>query len=260
MDGAMHHGSGSGTEEPDDFGTHNMLAFGRSGLYLSHLPMFMPPHDAQLLLEADIGGPDGTATDAWRLERAENPGVSLYTMNPEPFELSSLYVGHEPARTSFQATFFRGHLERGGEPISGLTDVQVRIGRVAYARRFDRGGKPDDLGYILVGRPDDWYLAHRIGEAPDFDQILAVSLAGEELDDDDLLAGVAIDFPGRQNTVEQRLMAGETADARGHVTGAHRYIDWAVEVTGELYFEEGELALPADFAPTPAEVAAGFGD
>lgn len=38
-------------ELPPDFGRHNMFAFGRDTIFLSQLPMFMAPHDAQLILE-----------------------------------------------------------------------------------------------------------------------------------------------------------------------------------------------------------------
>jgi hypothetical protein len=32
------------------FGTHGMLLFGEETLYLSHLPMFMSPHNFQVIL------------------------------------------------------------------------------------------------------------------------------------------------------------------------------------------------------------------
>ena len=38
-----------------DFGQHNMFVFGRDTVFLSHLPMFMEPHDAQLILEVTLG-------------------------------------------------------------------------------------------------------------------------------------------------------------------------------------------------------------
>ena len=70
-------------------------------------------------------------------------------MMPEKFALSTLYASDPPERGSFRAMFFRGHLERGGEPVPELTDVIVRITDVLYARRFGRLGKPEDLTYRL---------------------------------------------------------------------------------------------------------------
>ena len=63
-------------------------------------------------------------------------------MMPEKFALSTLYLPDPPERSSFRARFFRGHLERGGEPIPELTDVNVRITDVVYARRFDKRTGP----------------------------------------------------------------------------------------------------------------------
>ena len=68
-------------------------------------------------------------------------------------------------------------------------------------------------------------------------------------------------FPGRVNTAEARLRHGETATARGHVTGAHQFFDLELTDVRELYFEEGELATSRGaFEPTPLETEAGFGD
>jgi hypothetical protein len=67
-------------------------------------------------------------------------------------------------------------------------------------------------------------------------------------------------FPGRANTAEARLRHGETATARGHVTGAHQFLALEFAEVHELYFEEGELATSRGaFEPTPLETEAGFG-
>ena len=128
-------------EPPPDFGRHNMFAFGRDTVFLSHLPMFMLPHDAQLLLEVTLEKEGSGLTEVWSRERADHPDEHLYTMRPEEFALSTLYATDPPERGSFRGTFFRGHLERRGEPIRELSDVNVRITDVIYARRFDGQGR-----------------------------------------------------------------------------------------------------------------------
>ena len=248
-------------EPPPDFGLHNMFAFGRDTVFLSHLPMFMLPHDAQLLLEVTLEKEGSDLTEVWSRERADHPDELLYTMMPEEFALSTLYATDPPERGSFRATFFRGHLERGGEPIPELSDVNVRITDIVYARRFDQRGRPDDLTYLLLGRGGELFLAHVISEPPDFDQILSVELAGPHPDDEELQAGIQVVFEGRANTAEARLRSAETATARGHVTGAHQFITLEFGEVRELYFEEGELSTPRGaFEPTPLETEAGFGD
>jgi hypothetical protein len=258
MTSTTHDHSGvAGSEPPSDFGRHNMVAFGRQRLFLSHLPMFMAPHDAQLLLAASVGD---ALQPVWTAERDSHPDERFYTVMPERFELSSLYLPPgEPRRRSFQATFFRGHLERGGQPIPELTDIEVHVPQVLYARRFGTADRPADLTYQLVGGGGELFLAHTISRPPDFDQILSVRVAGQEPNEDELARGIDVVCVGRPNTAADRLRDGSVT-ARGHVTGAHRFLD--LELTGlrELYFEEGELSTSRGaFEPTPLETEAGFG-
>jgi hypothetical protein len=261
MNSTNHMSGESIPELPPDFGRHNMVAFGRDAVFLSHLPMFMAPHDAQLILEVALEDGNGSLQEVWSAERESHPGEHLYTMMPEKFALSTLYAPDPPARSVFKARFFRGHLERGGVAIPELTDVDVRITRVVYARRFGRADKPDDLSYLLFGRGGELFLAHVITQPPDFDQILSVRLLGSRLDEDEMKHAIDVVFPGRANTAKERVRDGTAATARGHVTGAHQFLDLEIADARELYFEEGELATSRGaFEPTPLEVEAGFGD
>jgi hypothetical protein len=249
------------SEPPPDFGRHNMLAFGRDTLFLSHLPMFMLPHDAQLLVEVTLEKDGSSLTDVWSKERADHPDEQLYTVEPEEFALSTLYAADPPERDSFRGTFFRGHLERGAERIPELSDVTIRITDIVYARRFDQQGRPDELTYRLLGRGDELFLAHVIREPPDFDQILSVDLADPRPDDEELQTGIEVVFEGRADTARARIRSAETAAARGHVTGAHQFITLEFGNVREFYFEEGELSTSMDpFKPTRLENEAGFGD
>jgi hypothetical protein len=67
--------------------------------------------------------------------------------------------------------------------------------------------------------------------------------------EDMLRRGVRLAFPGRENTLLQRLRGGEQAVAQGDVV---------VETAAELYLEEGELAEEPTFETTDEEQAAGF--
>ncbi len=248
-------------EPPPDFGRHNMAVFGRSTVFLSHLPMFMAPHDAQLVLRVTLEGSDGSLAETWSKERDDHPEERLYTVFPEKFALSSLYTPDPPSRGSFTGTFFRGHLERGGEQIDALTGVDVRVDEVVYAQRFGPMSKPDDLTYFLVGQGDERFLVHTISQPPDFDQILSVRLVGPSPDEEAIRTGVQVVLPGRPNTAEQRIKDGGAAMARGHVTGAHEFLHLEIAEAREIYFEEGELSSSRGaFEPTPLEVEAGFGD
>jgi len=257
MDGTAHPTS----DLPPDFGRHNMAVVGRSRLYLSHLPMFMAPHDAQLVLEAELERDGQSLMSTWSDERASHPERRLYTMFPDKFQLSSLYRPDPPARSSFRASFFRGHLERGGELIPELDQVTVNVRSVIYAQQFGTADKPDELTYFLFGAGPERFLAHVIRAAPDFDQLLSVRVGGSPPSEEELGLGVQVVLPDRPNTAASRLGEGEAVSARGHVTGAHRFLDLEIAETEEIYFEEGELmSARGAFEPTPLETEAGFGE
>jgi hypothetical protein len=216
------HPSGEATPElPPDFGRHNMFAFGHNTLFLSHFPSFMAPHDTQLVLEATLEDANGSLQEVWVSERESHPDQGGYIMKPEAFALSTLYTPDPPARDSFTATFFRG----GDEAIPELTDVKVRVTDVVYAKKLDQSSTFDELRYILFGRGDELFLAHLLSQPPDFDQIVSVRLVGLHPDEDELKRRIDVVFPGRPNTVQQRIRMGPVATARGHVTGAHRFLD-----------------------------------
>ena len=195
-------------------------------------------------------------------DRGRNPNVKMYTVHPEEFFiLSRLWEpGDQPApRKAFKGTVFRGHLERDGKPVRGLSDVDVRVKRVVYAREL----RPDaprstELTYILFGTSSDLYAAHQISQAPDFDQILAVKLEGHPFSAADLKRGVTLVVAERDNHLKRRIKEGETVEVKGTINGSDQAVPLRLEATRELYFEEGELRKEATMDQTPAEREAGF--
>jgi hypothetical protein len=223
------HPSGETTPElPSDFGRHNMFAFGRRTLFLSHFPSFMAPHDTQLIFEATLEDANGSLQEVWLRERQSHQDQRGYIMKPEAFALSTLYTPDPPARGSFTATFSRG----GDEAIPELTEVKVRVTDVVYERKLDRSGTFDELR--LFGRTDELFLAHLLSQPPDFDQIVSVRLVGLHPDEDELKRRIEVVVPGRANTVQQRIRNGQVVTARGHVTGAHQFLDLKITDVREL--------------------------
>jgi hypothetical protein len=162
-------------------------------------------------------------------------------------------------RRAFRGTVWRGHLERGGKPISELRDVDIEITRVVYARELrpdDR--KSDQLEYLLFGKGPELFLAHRLMQAPDFDQVLAVKIIAHNFSEAELGRGVTVLIRDRENSAAQRLQAMEIVAAQAHVTGAHQVLPLQIHVGIEYYFEEGELSSPPDSNRTPLEKIAGF--
>jgi len=146
------------------------------------------------------------------------------------------------AQRSFRGTVFRGHLERGGTRIEGLTDTQINIKKIIYSQQFGPGlDKSDHLEYILFGNGPELFLAHVIAAPPDFDQILSVKIDNAPTPDE-IAAGVRVQVLGRRNSASERIKAGESITAQGHVTGAHQFLDLQIQAGVEFYLEEGDLA------------------
>lgn len=229
-EGVAHAGHG---ERP---AVHGMVVLGDRRIYLSHLPLFRAPHDYQAILEASFGGEAGKAAAAYRADRATT-GEHLYTFEPERFVLQELVAGTEPRR-SFRGTLYRGHFERGGEPIA--RDVAVEVARVVHFRKLDPGlSRPARLTYLLFGGEHEAFLAHRVVRPPDFDQLLSVTPLGE-VPEQDLRAGIEVGLEGPDAWERRVRPGGEVRATIPSATTAARVLRIAVQA--ELYAEAGELA------------------
>src|ERR1700735_2697030 len=84
---------GRGSAPGPAIGIHGMLVAGvqkaddgmRSPVYASHLPMFMPPHDFQVLLRVT-----GEAASRYGDFVAHFGSGDIYTFRPEPFSITEL--------------------------------------------------------------------------------------------------------------------------------------------------------------------------
>jgi len=242
---------------------HNWMLVGGQSAFLSHLPMFeqlnpggtdyLTPHRFQVILQAAfvIGGRD--ISSLYFVDRAKNPDVKMFTvMLAKPFVLPQ--VSAPPPLRSFQGTVFRGHLERGGKPVSGLEKVAVNIRSVVHFHKFDpKAASPQSLEYLLFGNGTELFLAHSIVKPPDFDQIVSVKVRGLALNPSDLQTAMRLSIPLKKNLPTDRLRAGEHAAAE--MADGRKL---TVQAVREFYFEEGELMMPATFDDTAEERKSGF--
>ncbi len=228
----------------DKASVHGMLLFGANTIYLSHLPMFMSPHNYQVLLEATLTG-DGVDPQELYVQDRETTGEKVYTLVPEKFVLSDLASegASRPRRRSFKGTIFHGHFEREGTPI--VEDITVTIERVLHFRKFDPDAEGlEHLQYLLFGKAGELYLAHLVTRAPDFDQVISARISGHEFTDEQLGQTIAVAFPQRENLPEDRIREDEKEQGLASVTegDASRAIELTVEPEVEFYFETGDLA------------------
>lgn len=214
-----------------------MLLVGETDIFLSHLPMFMVPHNIQLILEATFQKANTQIDNIYFQDRKTHPKTKIYTLEPEVLEAETLFRPR-----TFEGKVFRGHLERGGQSIDALTEIQVNVKRVVYAQVFGPGlDKSDRLEYILFGREPEFFLAHVITAPPDFDQVLSVTIDNPPTPDE-LARGVRVSVLDRSNSASKRIREGEKLVAQGHVTGAHQFLSLNIQGGTEFYLEEGELA------------------
>jgi hypothetical protein len=232
-------------DKPVDEGPrHNMLVAGQKEIFLSHLPMFMAPHNVQLILEATFTNSHSGLDEIYFKDRQSHSGTKIYTLKPEVLIIESLFTpgSHNAARHAFAGTAFRGHLERGGKAIDTLTNMHVNVKSVVYSQVFGPGvSKSDHLEYILFGKAPEFYLAHVIAAPPDFDQVIAVKIDNPPTPDE-LISGVRVSFLDRANSASKRIKEGEKLEGQGHAAGAHQFLSLNIQAGVEFYLEEGELA------------------
>jgi hypothetical protein len=177
-----------------------MVLFGAGrALYASHIPMFRRPHDVQLLLAVTLEHPELAA------ERDFSDGT--YTLEPERFDLDALLAG---TLKQFQATVYQGNFEGGGTPV--YRGATVRVEAVAHARQLSAEEPAHaEPRYHVLGEGRSAYLVHALSRAPDFDQVVKVSL--ESPVPGKGAASAVLRLPERRNDAGARLSAGEQLTA-----------------------------------------------
>lgn len=235
-------------------GVHGMLLFGDEAVYLSHLPMFAPPHNFQVILEVALDDAGRQAISSDREQDRED----YSTFVPEPFPITELDPGEGTPQASIKGAIHRGHFERGGPLLA--EDVVATVREVVHFRELaldDQRDAERDLTYLCFGRPGALYLAHEVTAQPDFDQVLRVRLipgtgsdqAGRPLPDDVAAMGFdraqPVAFRDRSDTPTGRLSAHEVVEGFFSQTvtpsGFHGFAT-EVETGAELYLEIGELS------------------
>jgi hypothetical protein len=244
------HGSTSdrATAPGPTVGVHGMLVAGgqrtdsamRSPVYASHLPMFMPPHDFQVIMR--VAGP---AAATYGDFVAHFGSSDIYTFRPEPFSIADLDPsGGVPALRSVRGSLFRGHFERGGSQIA--TDVSLEVEHVIWFRRFSAHAAHDVTGqlrYLCFGQPDAAFLAHLITAPPDFDQILSAAVGSVTgVSDEDLHAGLVITVPDRPDDLTHRLTEADAFSGQLQAGRAGAPGSIELKILREHYLETGDLA------------------
>ncbi|MFZ6798389.1 hypothetical protein [Undibacterium sp. Di24W] len=159
------------------FGKHGMVVFGGlEGLYASHMPMFHVPHDYQVLIRFHVVDPKVDQQLRQRLSRKP----TLWSLDPEDFELSRLGPEHPQALQQFTAVFFEGHFERDGK--ARYAKQIVVIDEVLMFRQLSMQERNHTDGhYRVIGHGHERFLIKEIDRRPDFDVIIALGKKAKRL-------------------------------------------------------------------------------
>lgn len=147
-------------------GFHGMALFGDSNHFLAHIPLFMAPHNMQLVAHIELH-------DAGDTLLTDDFGAGEYSLAPtSAFSLDSLGLG---VTTEFTADVHNGNFEHGAPVL--YSDVTVSVVTVLVGRQL-----PDDdpiaadlQEHYLVGHNDEAYMLNFIRDQRAFQQILSVS-------------------------------------------------------------------------------------
>ena len=140
-----------------------VLALPHDELVASHLPLYSPPHDYQILYKIEI--PQDTINQLKDLE--------LVTFLPEKFDLQTLIDGKQ---ITLKGTFYKGHFERGGKAI---TTTSVKFSKQIFKRKlpiYSRQSKPSRFEIINLEKGTQIAL-HHIQPKPSMDAIVQLTPA-----------------------------------------------------------------------------------
>lgn len=256
-----HEPADQGTAARDKATFHGMVFFGEQTAYLSHLPMFMSPHDYQAIFEVTLSKAGTDPLGIYLEDRRTHPKSRMYGLPPaEDFILTDLVTPanpHDPQSppllSSFMGDIYRGHFEtfheheKGGEPVPGLESVAAHVTNAVLFRKFNPHAQAlPQLEYFLFGKARELFLAHVITGPPDFDQILGVQVDGHQFTDDELRQGLLVTFPGRENSADQRIQEQEQVTGQVQVPAQRpdgpRSLAVQLEAGTQFYFETDDLA------------------
>jgi hypothetical protein len=143
-------------------GSHGMVLFAAGDTLLaSHMPLYRPPHDYQLVYQLVLPAPEQR-----KLVAALHSGKQL-TLLPQNFDLRQMIAGKA---FDISGAVYEGHFERGGSLL--LDEVPLTFARSLYSRPLQQLTTTTHARYDQISVNGRHFLLHHIAAAPSFDQIL----------------------------------------------------------------------------------------
>jgi hypothetical protein len=219
---------------------HGFSLLGSKSLVLSHIPMFMAPHQAQLFLEVTLAGSAGQDPTKIYLDDSATTGTTDYVFICDPLVLTTLAPNAPHRLQTFTGTLYRGWPFNSPNTAPQLAqDVTVHVTRSLYFQDITKGPVLTELTYLAFRTEETSYLVHKLVQPgdlasaptpPDFVQILSGKAGG--------VTGphvVEVAFPGVANNLAQKLNAAQSVT--GEVGGKRE----PVQTLAELIYDPNHL-------------------
>jgi hypothetical protein len=222
---------------------HGFYLLGDAGAFtLSHIPMFMPPHDEQVFLDVGFVEPEKVQA---AVQAAKASGTKLFTLKSTEIilpDLATVDPMRKPLR-QFTGRLYAGDFLSSGVPL--IERVTVTVNRVFLFQSFQ--AKPEPLKYLTYycfQSQGQVCLAHVITQPPDFDHIVTAKVSGISADQIAQKA-IKITFRDRANSADARLKEKES------LTGATESGQVRVEVGTGLILNTTSMtsAMPPMASP-----------
>ncbi|MEZ9200473.1 hypothetical protein [Shewanella sp. 10N.286.54.B9] len=170
------------TAAQSHYGTHGMILFGgKDALFASHLPMYHPPHNVQMIIQFHFKDLETDNIVKQQLEQLALTPSQLWTIVPEPFDLMRLQSAKSKQSsplTEFRVDVVKGHFERGGS--SQFNGQSIVIEKVLFFKILDMEKgltKAENTQYISVSANQNsanQFLIKQLGKRPEADHLVRV--------------------------------------------------------------------------------------
>jgi len=151
-------------------GSHGMVVFqdNQQNLVVSHLPLYVSPHDYQIVYRARLANNENTDKNTLLIKNLFDKG--MVTVLPKNFHLSKLINGDT---FTVGATFFEGHFERGGKPAfnADMTFTKQILAKQIVKNDHNQNNSQQSEFYITAINNNQSLYLHKIQTRPSFDAI-----------------------------------------------------------------------------------------
>ena len=152
-------GADSSHAEHSLWGSHGMalVSDSRGALYASHLPLYQPPHNYQIIYRVSLESPGSVQPLLSR---------GMVTVLPDNFDLARLVNGES---FSIDAQVFAGHFERDGKLLNRSV-LNFEAPLLVEPVSPSPAGNTAEYYYVRI-HSDEAIFAHRIQAPPSFDAV-----------------------------------------------------------------------------------------